>query len=851
MSNTVAKESIARLDNQIRSIGRILEMNTDGMLDSNTREELTRIKKEAEELKEKLEKGIFEIAIVGLEKAGKSTFAGALIGKDIFPSEEERCTYTTTTMCYGNDEAEVIFYSRNEYNDKFRANLKKMGYPGADNISFDRLSETDYEKEYEKLDESVKSSFRSTTNEDIIAILKNIKEISSLIGSNPRIFNGAAALNSDELKNFIIKPEYALAVKEIIIKSSQLQNMKEAVIYDVPGFDSPTAEHSEQTVAKMKRADVILLIASADKPSQTGPVVDIFKKGQDLDGTYLKDKMFVFANRADKAENLKKNLETLKSELKKYQIMNPDKFSRVIEGSARARLEELGLRKGSDATDALNKHGVSNGVEKLKGMLEEYNREERIIVLNARIQRAEDNIKSLFQKLFDEYNVDGEHFNNDAYTELFMELIEKLPKIAPKLDDYKGELSKKYGEWDDDSGKQKEISERPLSKKLLDEVVANITPEKFGVTKEELTIAKNEAIVQTGETLMTKVELILREKKFSELIKFFVERVSALAEDEHETCDNELIQIFLNDFNITKNSIYAEELSNDIRNIINGEKYVNESKGYYKSLIERFSSSLFEILIKTPYGYMDRWRYFKKDATNFYSISMFDKNRDLTKTPDKQPLHYLMLFHENSNGEVAKALVKAKEHLMNLLDPQKPLSNEILLSLGKLALALKSDIYDYVKNTFVKKDEKYVETKLNNEISKREDEGFVFKDLELTDESYDNYFDGKRAKTLENVTAEIADDIKILQSILRDAVVNAISLEKPFLSYEFFTINNLKECLEINNDSQFKKMKDFIKQNQRKLMPEKYAGMDEDMERRQNRIGILREIKAVLAELDN
>ena len=140
-------------------------------------------------------------------------------------------------------------------------------------------------------------------------VLKNIKKISSLIGSNPRIFNGAAALNSDELKNFIIKPEYALAVKEIIIKSSQLQNMKEAVIYDVPGFDSPTAEHSEQTVAKMKRADVILLIASADKPSQTGPVVDIFKKGQDLDGTYLKDKMFVFANRADRAENLKKNLD--------------------------------------------------------------------------------------------------------------------------------------------------------------------------------------------------------------------------------------------------------------------------------------------------------------------------------------------------------------------------------------------------------------------------------------------------------------------------------------------------------------------------------------------------------------
>ena len=44
----------------------------------------------------KLEKGEFTVAIVGLEKAGKSTLGNALL-KDIFlPEYTERCTYTTT-----------------------------------------------------------------------------------------------------------------------------------------------------------------------------------------------------------------------------------------------------------------------------------------------------------------------------------------------------------------------------------------------------------------------------------------------------------------------------------------------------------------------------------------------------------------------------------------------------------------------------------------------------------------------------------------------------------------------------------------------------------------------------------
>jgi ribosome biogenesis GTPase A len=46
----------------------------------------------------KLKNNEFHVAIVGLEKSGKSTFLNAWLGCDILPNQAERCTYTTTEI---------------------------------------------------------------------------------------------------------------------------------------------------------------------------------------------------------------------------------------------------------------------------------------------------------------------------------------------------------------------------------------------------------------------------------------------------------------------------------------------------------------------------------------------------------------------------------------------------------------------------------------------------------------------------------------------------------------------------------------------------------------------------------
>ncbi|MCI6499118.1 MAG: dynamin family protein [Lachnospiraceae bacterium] len=96
------EEYKGKLTSQINSIQKILNLNTDGLLEDEIKEKLIDIKSRAQKLKNKLEKNEFEISIVGLEKSGKSSFANALMGCDILPSKEARCTYTSTSTSFDN-----------------------------------------------------------------------------------------------------------------------------------------------------------------------------------------------------------------------------------------------------------------------------------------------------------------------------------------------------------------------------------------------------------------------------------------------------------------------------------------------------------------------------------------------------------------------------------------------------------------------------------------------------------------------------------------------------------------------------------------------------------------------------
>ncbi len=99
----------------------------------------------------RLEQPYINIAVIGLEKQGKSSVVNAWIRNELLPTAVERCTWATTTIV--NDpvkyEANIEFYSRNEMDDVI-ANLKNdFGEIGEDIVFPLSASDSDQYAELE------------------------------------------------------------------------------------------------------------------------------------------------------------------------------------------------------------------------------------------------------------------------------------------------------------------------------------------------------------------------------------------------------------------------------------------------------------------------------------------------------------------------------------------------------------------------------------------------------------------------------------------------------------------------------------------------------------------------------
>lgn len=80
----------------------------------------------------RLKRREFRIAVVGLEKAGKSTFINAWLEKDLLPNDDPRCTFSTTEIhSVKNDRDQRLEVKVKSY-DKFKSfeeelRLKSVG----------------------------------------------------------------------------------------------------------------------------------------------------------------------------------------------------------------------------------------------------------------------------------------------------------------------------------------------------------------------------------------------------------------------------------------------------------------------------------------------------------------------------------------------------------------------------------------------------------------------------------------------------------------------------------------------------------------------------------------------------
>ena len=851
---------IGKLENIIDGIEKINAIKNSRIINSDTTANLENFKNDAKKLLKKLEKGEFEIAVIGLEKAGKSSFSNAIMDNDVLPTADARCTYTATCIKAGDvDHAIVTFFSVEEFNKAFRDKLNLLGISNVDTYTYNTLSESMYNSIFERLGDDIKDKYENNINQDILDIIKNVDSLSSFIGNSQKQYSGNE-LSSDEFKDFIQKPQKAIAVKEIVIETTKFESMKNAIMYDVPGFDSPTAMHRQQTLAKMRDVDAIIMVANAKAPSLRGPELDILKE-KDMDGAPLSDKLFVFSNKADMVDSyeaFEKNKETTYNEWIERRKITIRK-DRILFGSAVAALGEKIGDTGTEARKKLNKIGITDGINELKKGLEKYYRDERFDILKKRIDSIISRIQDMFEKIREDKNLFlNRDIGSGEFIELFYKLTNSRNAIQADLEELKGNIN---------IFEQKRV----LSDVIETKVNELVDIEKCKITDTELEIMhRNKAGNGINENPVA-VEPALREQKFHTMYNYFQKEVSDIANEAHINNFNEIINIFKKELGLGERDVTNEKLLQNICEFINGRKEAGESYDieYFSSLVERFARDIYEILILKSRG-QDRYNKFRERAENYLSMSVFysakrsklsgNEYSYLSSTPSESPMWRILLWPELLEENIDYNLeTKAWEIISDFTGIVKGKSSSIDKSVGEA-------LSKYGQNTIG------ILTKLFNGFAKSGSEVeaiLAVKDLLndcLSDSSTTNSesdklldilskssnVDVKRSMknsvgtefTYKDIQDEFIADIKVLNDVLKNAFVEAINMDRAFSAREVGMVEKLIQRIKSME------FDEFIKDNLQLIKYDELSRIEDEQERQKADRVIMSKINEILANLD-
>ena len=878
------EQFIDKLDRACRSLEEIFKADSDNyLIQGDERTALRALQTANKKILNKLKSREFTVAIVGLEKAGKSTVGNALIKSMVLPEYRVRCTYTTTEIRAGNtDVAEVYFYTREEFNENFKRMLRDLQYP--DEADFESMS-LDTFLRYWKTVEGDSNKFtlfnthNGSTAEDITTILEGKQKILPLLGQ-PRKEFGAEYWNSDdtfnEFKTYItgmagqnddgtIKREpNPYAVKNVIIRSTQLADMSHIVLYDVPGFDSPTELHKRQTEEMLKEADAIIFVTNAaDRPNLVDTQLSMLRKGHDADGVKLRDKAFVFGNKIDRAPDAKTagdNFAELRHEaVDKYQITLD---TRTIGGSARAYLEKIGLFKEKIASPILDGWQMDDGIEDLRGKMQEYYDNDRYAVLKRRAESTLDKTRKRLEALLERCGSDDLSYLGEG-AEIVMEVQARLPQFIKAAYGITREHTKKIAE------------ERPFTNALKNDV-NNIFPL---VAEAHAQLIEDEerglAIDPDGVYPTNKVNGLVRDKLGVLFIENIVTSAAKFTAESRLELRRALVDSFLDIMGVEAATEHRAALDESVNKLFDKMLIVGGAECNFNSLVERFAMTPIQTLITHPFAEAERCQKVKEALYELVSLSVYynmpaDKNgknslrlEDLVGNGNE--FFARILAHENfrveySTEKVDEPAVNAAEvaaneqFLRGLFDansaqihrgarvnlssapfgqwaktihaadrPKIKATLENLLYARAWATYSAGQKMKYINelfDTFAKQNSTQVKANVvSNPVGTRQKNpgGALFSQL---DEIQERAKKSKRMDGKDDMIATLDADILILRDITARAVINAIGLERAFNSVIIKNVDLIRKHLREEEGNEA--FRAWIRTNAAKLMPARF-----------------------------
>ena len=343
---------------------------------------------------ERLRKREFRIAVVGLEKAGKSTFINAWLECDLLPTKGGRCTFTTTQIYSVKSESEQRLEVQTRTEEQFIHLLQELKNVGA--------------------------------NEDLKTIRENENSLQQVRREGNLVIPFTRLEDiREQLKKYVADEKYAHAVLEARLYTNKLAQAEGIVFYDVPGSDSGLAKHVDEAQQMLSDCDAVIVIQRFRNIRDAELKIIKFTEQGDKNVT-IADKLFVFLSHIDSlgsAEVFKTHLEEASQDwLRRANLP----INRIVSGSAGAYLilnnlaeehTQLEIGKASNIRDKLRSlTGIiddeelstkGTGIPEIKQRIFNYINTERVAILK---KRSEASIEKIVNTSGDIYHLVSQRF---------------------------------------------------------------------------------------------------------------------------------------------------------------------------------------------------------------------------------------------------------------------------------------------------------------------------------------------------------------------------------------------------------------------------------------------------------
>ena len=225
-------------------------------------------------------------------------------------------------------------------------------------------------------------------------------------------------------------------------------------------------------------------------------------------------------------------------------------------------------------------------------------------------------------------------------------------------------------------------------------------------------------------------------------------------------------------------------------------------------MVERFSRAIYETLILSQYNAQDRLKAFYEHLDSLYCLSVFYRQQDcanpyayLDIAPKDQPLCKMLLFHNNKQAKNALQALwdKISAAGVNVTDELRRIAEEALQGGCNMA-AVDMEIVEKLQKAVTLTAEFKAARVLDVLVGvKKKQKVYSVSDREAFTRYYGDYHNALRGGKLysaEDFQDDFALDIQVLQEVLLNAFVRAVSMEVPFVNREAKSIDDIRAYVD-------------------------------------------------------